>query len=563
MHEKSDAHLLRDHAERRDEAAFREIVTRYTNLVYSAALRQVESSGAAADIAQSVFTDLARKARSLAEKLPDNGSLAGWLHRSTRFVALNHLRDTRRRLHHERQAMEQLLTDSESSADWEQIRPALDEALDSLCDEDREALLLRYFKNQDLRSVGAGLGVSEDAAQKRVSRAVERLREFFSKRGVTVGASGLVVVISANAVQAAPAGLAITISTVAALAGTAVSTSTAIALTKAIAMTTLQKTIIGATLAAAVGTGIYEARQASTLRSQTRLLQQQQAPLAEQIRQLTSERDEATRQNVALRRENELLKSNTFEIHKLRSEMSMLREKLRAASRGGVPEQSVATTNSLDQILKILWDDDPSSTGDDRRYKAAAQLRNLGPQAVQGLPIFRQLLHSGNQETSYAGARALAFTSEACPESFQYLSNALSDPDPQVRDAATHGVDILFGDEFKDVDSTLPTLLRNLRDIDQTVRADTAGALREYVERKKQFGKGAEPELVIPALMQNLNDEWRYARLNAVQCLQEYGDAAKAAIPQLRNLLQDPEPMVRAAAQGALEQISKVDSKSK
>ncbi len=167
-------------------------------------------------------------------------SLAGWLHRATRYTALNHLRDTRRRLTNERQAMEQLLTNSEPAANWEQIRPVLDEALDSLNDEDREALLLRYFKNHDFRAVGLALGVSDDAAQKRVTRAVERLREFFSKRNVTIGASGLVVLISANAIQAAPAGLAIAIST-AALAGTAVATTTAIAVTKTIAMTTLQK----------------------------------------------------------------------------------------------------------------------------------------------------------------------------------------------------------------------------------------------------------------------------------------------------------------------------------
>src|SRR5437867_13447045 len=122
--------------------------------------------------------------------------------------------------------------------------------MDSLDDTDRSAILLRYFENTSLREVGQALGTSDDAAQKRVSRAVDRLREFFAKRGVTAGASGLVVVISANAVQAAPAGLAVTISTSAALAGGAVQTSTALAATKAIAMTTLQKTIIGATLAA-------------------------------------------------------------------------------------------------------------------------------------------------------------------------------------------------------------------------------------------------------------------------------------------------------------------------
>ena len=115
---------------------------------------------------------------------------------------------------------------------------------------------LRYFENKSLREVGQTLGMSDDGAQKRVSRAVERLREFFAKRGVTVGASGLVVVVSANAVQAAPIGLVVTISTAAALAGTTLATSATATATKAIAMTTFQKTLLTATLAAAVGTGI-------------------------------------------------------------------------------------------------------------------------------------------------------------------------------------------------------------------------------------------------------------------------------------------------------------------
>src|ERR1039458_5253444 len=235
MHEKSDVQLLRDYAEDGHEAVFRELVARHTDFVFSAALRQVNSPDLAGDIAQGVFTDLVRKARPLAKQMP--GSLAGWLHRSTRYAALNRLRGTRRRLANERQAMEQLLINSESAPDWELIRPVLDEALDSLGDEDREALLLRYFKNQDFRAVGLALGISDDTAQKRVSRAVERLREFFSKRNVTIGASGLVVLISANAVQSAPVGLAATISAAAVLAGTAVHTSTVIAATKTIAMT--------------------------------------------------------------------------------------------------------------------------------------------------------------------------------------------------------------------------------------------------------------------------------------------------------------------------------------
>lgn len=271
MHEKSDRQLLHDYTAQGDEAAFREIVSRYTDLVYSAVLRQVASPHVAADLTQNVFVDLARKAKALGTDKPAINSLAGWLHRATRYLALNHLRDAHRRNTNERQAMEQLLTNSESSVDWEQIRPTLDEALDSLDGDDREALLLRYFKNKDLRAVGQQLGVSDDAAQKRVSRAVEHLREFFTKRGVTVGTGGLVVALSANAVQAAPVGLALTISTTAILAGTTVTTTATATAIKAVAMTTLTKTLITTVIVGAVGMAFYEARQASILREQLNL----------------------------------------------------------------------------------------------------------------------------------------------------------------------------------------------------------------------------------------------------------------------------------------------------
>src|SRR5439155_24663202 len=123
--------------------------------------------------------------------------------------------------------------------------------MDELDGADRDALVLRYFERRALRAVGAALGVSDDTAQKRVSRALDKLREHFSRRGISSTATALSIVLSANAVQSAPAGLAITISTAAALAGTPFATSTTATHIKAIAMTTLQTTIIGATLAAA------------------------------------------------------------------------------------------------------------------------------------------------------------------------------------------------------------------------------------------------------------------------------------------------------------------------
>jgi uncharacterized protein YlxW (UPF0749 family) len=170
----------------------------------------------------------------------------------------------------------------------------LDDAMDALADADRAAILLRYFENKSLREVGAALGTSDDAAQKRVSRAVEHLRELLAKRGVSVGAGELVVVIGTHAVQAAPAGLAATIVTASALAGTTLATTATITAVKALAMTTIQKAMITAALLTAVGAGVYEARRASQLREQVQALQQQQTPLTEQIQHLQRERDDAT-----------------------------------------------------------------------------------------------------------------------------------------------------------------------------------------------------------------------------------------------------------------------------
>src|ERR1041385_471190 len=112
-----------------------------------------------------------------------------------------------------------------SDASWEHIAPHLDAALGELSEPDRDAVLLRYFEKKSAQEMAERLGISDEAAQKRVSRAVERLREFFAKRGVTIGASGLVVVISGNAVQSAPLGLTVAIST-AGLAGASLGTVT-------------------------------------------------------------------------------------------------------------------------------------------------------------------------------------------------------------------------------------------------------------------------------------------------------------------------------------------------
>ena len=231
MQPQSDAWLLREYAEHGKESAFAEITARHTNLVYSAALRQVDSPDLAAEVAQQAFIGLARGARALSGKLAEDASLAGWLCRCARNLSLNLRRDEFRRHSRERQAMAQHDPTPETLPDWEQLRPFLDEAMAELSETDYDAIVLRFYQKQDLRSVGRALGLSDDAAQKRVSRAVERLRESFAKRGLTIGAGGLIAAISANAVQAAPVGLAVTISAAAVLAAATLATTAAVTAT--------------------------------------------------------------------------------------------------------------------------------------------------------------------------------------------------------------------------------------------------------------------------------------------------------------------------------------------
>jgi RNA polymerase sigma factor (sigma-70 family) len=333
----TDLQLLARYTRQHAEDAFAEIVRRHVNLVYSAALRQVRSPQLAEEVAQSAFADLARNADRLARggDASSPGSLTPWLYQVTRRTAIDVVRREARRQLREQIATEMNATNETAhfakyagTPDWMNIEPLLDEAMSVLDETDRAAVLLRYFENKSLREVGRQLGVSDDAAQKRVSRAVERLRESFAKRGVTVGASGLVVVISANAVQAAPGGLALTISTATALAGTTLAATASATTIKTVAMTTLQKTLVTATVAVLASVGIYEARQATQLRDQVQAFRQQQAPLKAQLQESQLSLAKAKDQINGLQNENERLNFRTTELLRLRGEVARSRSDL-------------------------------------------------------------------------------------------------------------------------------------------------------------------------------------------------------------------------------------------
>ena len=316
----NDLELVRAFAGGESQDAFAALVQRHLDLVYCAALRQVRSSQLAEEVTQSVFIDLSRNARRLK---PDT-ILVAWLYEVTRRTAINVVRGEARRRLREQIAFE-MNAMSTAAADWTRMEPLLDEAMHALEQSDRTAVLLRYFENKSLREVGEAFGISDDAAQKRISRAVERMRDFFARHGVTVGASGFAVAVSANAVQAAPIGLSGVVLAAASLAGTAAPASTAIAATKAIAMTTTQKILVAATLTAAISTAVYQTRQASALRAEVQTSRQQQAPLVGQIEQMNRERESATARELALQQQNERLSQTAAEVPRLRGEVARLR----------------------------------------------------------------------------------------------------------------------------------------------------------------------------------------------------------------------------------------------
>ena len=212
-----DAELLRHYVNSRSEVDFTALVERHLNLVYQAALRRLGGrSDLAQDAAQHVFTTLAREG----PKLVSHPALVGWLFTATRHAASHLLRTERRQQERELEALvRNTLENSEPNADWVQIRDQLDEVMDKLGEQDRAAILMRFFHNQAFAQVGNALGLSEDAARKRVDRALDRLRRLLVKRGITSTAAALGIVLSSQAVSAAPAGLAQTIASTALVPG--------------------------------------------------------------------------------------------------------------------------------------------------------------------------------------------------------------------------------------------------------------------------------------------------------------------------------------------------------
>jgi len=217
-----DMQLLREWVESASEEAFRSLVDRHLGMVYATARRSLFSPHQAQEVAQTVFIILAKKASGL----PRHTVLAGWLYRATRYATAQMLRTESRRQRREEKLSAMNPTATQPS--WNEIAPQLEVAMDRLSQTDRDAVVLRFLEEKSLADIGQALGLSEDAARKRVQRALEKLRASFAKCGVVTTSAFLLTMLSQNAVQAAPVGLAKTIAASAIGKGAvlAISTST-------------------------------------------------------------------------------------------------------------------------------------------------------------------------------------------------------------------------------------------------------------------------------------------------------------------------------------------------
>ena len=246
---RTDSELLSEYAATGAEAAFGSLVERHIALVYSAALRIVVDPHLAEDVTQTTFAALAREAR----RLITHPVLPAWLHRTASNQAAKLVRGEMRRRAREQEAHAMDPHTAGTDADWKQIAPLLDGAINQLPERDRSVIVMKFFGTKSAREIASVLRVTEEAAQKRVTRAVDRLRGIFARNGVTLSAAALTATFASNATAAVPPALCLSVTT-GALAGGASAAGLSLNTVKLILMSKLKLGAVCALVVAGVVT---------------------------------------------------------------------------------------------------------------------------------------------------------------------------------------------------------------------------------------------------------------------------------------------------------------------
>mgnify|MGYP000904108750 CR=1 FL=1 len=347
----TDRELLTRFARERSEAAFHELVRRHAAMVLATARRIVPDARLAEEVAQNVFVLLTRKAA----ELDPSQSVAGWIYQATRHCAFNQRRSEHRR--QQRELTAALMQPDESGPPRERFLDELEHALTALPAEDRDALVIRFLEDRPLREVGRELGVSEDAARKRVGRALERLREIFARRGITATVGSLTTLLLAEAGAAVPAGLT------AALASTALAqsatTTTLIHQGTLATMKAINLKFAGTVVATAIltGTAVYLVQRPviERLRVETQALHELRG-------QLDSERQQHVAAVRSREQQLDALRSTVNDLPRLRAEVDRLTRALGEQTRlaqqlaaGPAPAATPSTPASAGEPAEEDW----------------------------------------------------------------------------------------------------------------------------------------------------------------------------------------------------------------
>jgi RNA polymerase sigma factor (sigma-70 family) len=521
-----DMELLREFAAHDSQEAFELLLNRHVHLVYSTALRLVRNPALADEVTQTVFIILARKAGRLGSKVV----LSGWLYRTTQFAAARALRTEFRRREREREAIE--MQTEKINSTWEELAPLLDRAMARLGEADRNALVLRFFENKSSRDVGIALGINEAAAQKRVARAVGKLRALCVKRGAVASVAGLTGIISANAVHAAPpnviAGTAGAIHVAGAAAGSSALVKGTLALMRWAKVKSALTASAGVVALAAAVFLLGEAHWPQphyggrTLSAWMKQLDDGKPKSGLELPWVSWEKTVAGRS----------------------PEQKAAADAIRGMGESVLPylrNALMKTDGRLDWLPQKLGLGEPPST---RRYRAMLALDALGPAAKPLLPQLAECLQGANCPKEAAMALA-AIGPEGCdvltksivsttnfaaacsiwalgarraggPDTVAALEHILTSGEPPFQDAQAAWALAQIG---QDRDQLVPMFIDGLKSKREDMRWACALALGEL---------GPDACDAVPALVEALQDKEASVRRDAAQALQEIDPAAAA-----------------------------------